>query len=389
MINKKHKIPCMIMRGGTSKGLFFLAKDLPKDTKEREKILLELMGSPDSRQIDGLGGATSVTSKVAVIQVSERSDADIDYTFYQVSIDKALVSSAGNCGNISAGVGPFALECGLVPLKEPVTKVKIFNTNTQKMIEAEICCENGGVKYDGDASIAGVPGTASPIKMKFLNPAGTLENRKLKENRVLPTGNVKDEFYLEQWGKIAVSIIDVANPLVFVKAEEIGLRGDELPSEINSNEKVLERLETIRSMAAVRLGLCQKLQEGALKTPGIPKMAIVAPPKEYQTSSAEKISRESISLLARMMSMQKTHPTYAMTGAMCTAAAAVIPGSVVADVVCGNEKDNGFSIIHIGHPGGIMDADVCYQKKNDGSIFIQSTSGIRTANLLMKGIAFC
>ena len=167
MVNKKYGIPCMIIRGGTSKGLYFMEKDLPTDIERRDEILLKIMGSPDVKQINGLGGATSVTSKVAIIGVSERTDADIDYTFCQVSVDKALVSTKGNCGNISSGVGPFAIERGLVKVQEPITQVRIYNTNTDKVIIEEVFCENGAVRYEGDFSIAGVPNTASPIKLRL------------------------------------------------------------------------------------------------------------------------------------------------------------------------------------------------------------------------------
>jgi len=378
-INKKYRLPCMIIRGGTSKGLYFLEKDLPKEQAERDQVLLKVMGSPDMKQINGLGGATSVTSKVAIIKVSSRPDADVDYTFAQVSVDKPLVSYKGNCGNISSGVGPFALERGLVPLKEPMTPVRIYNTNTGKIIEAEVQVENGAVKYEGDFKIAGVKGSASPVKLKFMHPAGTISKE------LLPTGHAVDELDVPGFGKVQVSIVDAANPLVFVKAADLGLKGTELPAELDADPAKLDLLEKVRGLAAVKLGLIKDYTKSAWETPGIPKMTFVAEPHDYLTANGQSIKENQIDLLSRMMSMQKTHPTYAMTGAMCTAAAAVVPGSVVAQVL---RKDADTQFIRIGHPDGILEAGVDYSLK-DNKVEVEDTFGFRTANLLLDGTAFC
>lgn len=378
-INKKYRLPCMIIRGGTSKGLYFLEKDLPQQPEEREQVLLKVMGSPDLKQINGLGGATSVTSKVAIIKVSQREDADVDYTFAQVSVDKPLVSYKGNCGNISSGVGPFALEKGLVPIKEPVTTVRIYNTNTGKVIKAEVQTENGAVKYEGDFKIAGVKGTAAPIKLKFVHPAGTISDK------LLPTGQAVDELDVPGFGKVHVSIVDAANPLVFVKAEELGLKGSELPSELDQDKEKLDLLEKVRGLAAVKLGLISDYTKSAWETPGIPKMTFVTTPRSYKTAGGVEIQAEQVDLLSRMMSMQKTHPTYAMTGAMCTAAAAVVPGSIVAQVL---RPGTDTQFIRIGHPDGILEAGVDYQL-NGTDIEVEDTFGFRTANLLLDGTAFC
>lgn len=386
MINKKHRIPCMIIRGGTSKGLYFLERDLPADTKERDAILLRVMGSPDSKQIDGLGGAASVTSKVAIVGVSRRDDADVDYTFCQVSVDKALVSTRGNCGNISSGVGPFAIEKGLVKVTEPVTCVRVFNTNTNKLIVEEVACENGSVKYDGDFAIAGVPGKASPIKLKFVHPAGTLKSRPAGGTELLPTGNAADTLLVPGYGPVQVSIVDAANPLVFVKAADLGLTGLELPGELDADQDKLDLLEKVRGLAAVKLGLCEDYTHSPWETPAIPKMTFVAPAADYTTATGENIPAQNIDLLSRMMSMQKTHPTYAMTGAMCTAAAAVVPGSVVQQVL---RPDVDTQFIRIAHPGGILEAGVDYTQLPDGTVDVEDTFGFRTANLLMEGNAYC
>lgn len=378
-MNKKNHIPCLLMRGGTSKGVFFLENDLPADPIERDQTLMKVMGSPDVKQINGLGGATSVTSKVAIIGVSGRPDADVDYTFAQVSVDKPIVSYKGNCGNISSAVGPFAIERGLVKAVEPVTTVRIYNTNTGKVIAAEVEVEHGCVKYDGTYGIAGVKGQGSPIKLKFLNPSGTISDK------LLPTGHVVDELDVPGVGVVPASLVDAANPLVFIKASDVGLTGKELPAEIDGNPDLLKRLEHIRGMAAVKLRLAEDYTKSAWETPGIPKLTIVAEADDYVTVGGETVGKSSADLLAKMMSMQKTHPSYAMTGAMCTAAAAVIEGSIVNQVLAGRTDTQR---IRIGHPGGILEAGVDYEERA-GEVTIKSTFGFRTANLLLEGNVYC
>ncbi|MBQ1364083.1 MAG: 3-methylitaconate isomerase, partial [Oscillospiraceae bacterium] len=332
---------------------------------------------PDKKQIDGLGGSQSVTSKVAIIKKSDRPDADVDYTFAQVSVDKPLVSYKGNCGNISSGVGPFAIEKGLVEPKEGLTSVRIYNTNTDKIIEADVVTRDGCVEYDGDFAIAGVPGTASPVKLKFVDPAGTLGHG------LLPTGNAVDVLEVPGYGPVEVSIVDAANPLVFARAKDLGLTGKELPDELNADAEKLDLLEKVRGLAAVKLGLCKDYTRSAWETPGIPKMTFVAEADDYVTPDGKEIKKEQIDLLSHMMSMQKTHPSYAMTGAMCTAAAAVVPGSIVQQVL---PEDVDTQFIRIGHPAGVLECGVDYQE-NGAIPVIDDTFGFRTANLLMEGVA--
>lgn len=371
------KLPVTILRGGTSKGVYILQSDLPEDQSAWEPILLRLMGSPDRKQIDGLGGSQSVTSKVAIIRKSDRADADVDYTFAQVSVDKPLVSYKGNCGNISSGVGPFAIEKGLVAAKDGETAVRIYNTNTDKIIEAVVKTPEGRVAYEGDFYIAGVPGTASPVKLKFVDPAGTLGKG------LLPTGSAVDVLEVPGYGPVEVSIVDAANPLVFARAKDLGLSGRELPDELNADAEKLELLEKVRGLAAVKLGLIEDYARSAWDTPGIPKMTFVAEAEDYVNGDGKEIKKEQIDLLSRMMSMQKTHPSYAMTGAMCTAAAAVIPGSIVQQVLPAG-VDTQF--IRIGHPGGILECGVDY-RENGACPIIDDTFGFRTANLLLEGTA--
>ncbi len=376
-MNRKKHIPCLLMRGGTSKGPFFLENDMPADRAAWDGLLLKVMGSPDSRQINGLGGATSVTSKAAVIGVSRRPDADVDYTFAQVSVDKPIVSNKGNCGNISSAVGPFAIERGLVKAQEPITPVRIHNTNTGKIIVAEVPVEDGCVKYAGDFKIAGVAGTGAAIKLRFLDPAGTISHK------LLPTGAAVDRLEVPGVGSVEVSIVDAANPLVFVKAADLGLGGAELPADFD--QAALAKLEAVRGMAAVKLGLIGDWRRSAWDCPGIPKMTLVAPPMDYTTLEGENVWAEDSDLTIRMMSMQKPHASLAMTGAMCTAAAGVVKGSVVEQVL---RPGADTQYLRLGHPGGILEAGVDYHHEAD-DLVIDATFGFRTANLLMEGSVYC
>ncbi len=378
-MNKKTSIPCLIMRGGTSKGPFFLENDVPQDVKERDSFLLKVMGSPDTKQINGLGGATSVTSKAAIIGVSTREDADVDYTFAQISVDKPIVSYKGNCGNISSAVGPFAIERGLVKATEPVTEVRIYNTNTGKVIVEDVPVENGCVKYEGEFKIAGVKGQGAPLKLRFLDPAGTISDK------LLPTGKAVDILEAPEFGSIEASIVDAANPLVYIRAKDVGLRGNELPKELEAIPGMLEKLELIRGTAAVKLGLIDDYKKSAWDCPGIPKMTLVAETQDYTAADGTEIKAGEYDLSIRMMSMQKPHGALAMTGAMCTAAASVVPGSLVQQCI---RPDFDTQYIRLGHPGGVMEAGVDYTD-NEGTPEIQDTFGFRTANLLMEGNIYC
>ncbi len=374
----RKKVPCCLMRGGTSKGVYFLESDIPREGTERDQFLLRIMGSPDLRQIDGLGGAASVTSKVAIIRPSVRSDADVDYTFAQISVDKPLVSYKGNCGNISSGVGAFAIERGLVKAVAPLTEVRIFNTNTEKILVEEVQVCDGQVQYEGDCRIAGVPGSAAPVKMKFLKPAGTLGKG------LLPTGAPAEILEIPDYGPIEVSIVDAANPLVFVRAGDLGLSGTELPSELDSNLQLLDLLERIRGMAACQLDLISDYRQSAWLTPGVPKMTLVAGAAGWVMPDGSCVEQDEVDLIGRMMSMQKTHPTYALTGAMCTAAAAAVPGSIVSRLL---SPTGNLHALRIGHPCGVLTVGVEYEP-GDKALEIQYTLAYRTANLLMDGFCF-
>jgi len=336
------KIPCTIMRGGTSKGALFREKDLPSEQKLKDKIILSIFGSPDPRQIDGLGGANSLTSKCAIIRLSPREDADVDYTIGNVSITMPLVDYSSNCGNLSSAVAAFAVDEGLVIPKEPTTSVRMFNTNTQKLIIAEVPVKDGKSLGEGDYSISGVPGMGAKILLDFRNTTGSVTGR------LLPTSNIKDIITLDDGDKFEVSIVDVATPMVFVRASDVGKKGIELPEEINSDVQFLEKIEKIRSYAAEMVGIVDDWKKATTSTPATPKIAFVAKPTEYKDFNKQLIKKENINFVSRIMSMQKLHKAYAATGAICTAVAAEIEGTIVNEVFEGkNSKE-----IAVAHPSG-------------------------------------
>ena len=299
------RIRAAIIRGGTSKGVYLLASELPNDPAVRDQVILAIYGSPDPRQINGLGGADPLTSKVAIIARSARPDADVDYTFGYVGIDKAVVDYDGNCGNISQGVGPFAVDEGLVPVSEPITKVRIFNTNTKKVIEAAVPVRDGKALTEGDFLVNGVPGTGAKIALNFVNSGGS------KTGKLLPTGNVIDKMELQDGRTIRVSLVDAANPAVFVQAVEIGFTGKELPKDTGANPKILEIMEEIRVKAALMMKIAPSPDK---VSPAVPKVAFVAPPQEYVTSTGKTIHAADCDLLARTKALAVMHKAYAVTG---------------------------------------------------------------------------
>jgi 2-methylaconitate cis-trans-isomerase PrpF len=362
------RVPVVVMRGGTSKGVFLKYEDMPSDRLLWDEFLLDIMGSPDSRQIDGLGGANSLTSKVSIIKKSDLEDIDIDYTFAQVSIENQLVDFKGNCGNISSAVGPYAIEQGLVPAVEPVTTVRIFNTNTQKVIIAEVEVENGHVKTEGLCSIPGVPGTGSPIYLSFTNAEGAVTGK------LLPTGNAMDIVYLSK-GPINVSIIDVANPLVFVNAQDVGLKGTELPHEFTQER--LSELEEIRAIAAEMCQFATK-EEATKKSPAVPKMTIIAPPMDYIDVTGVERKAEDMDCTIRMMSMQKPHQALAITGAICTTAGAFLKDTILSDILIAKQE-----VVRLGHPAGIMETKVDIIAGN-----ITAIKAVRTARTILEGYVY-
>ena len=316
-------VRCSILRGGTSKAVFLLANDLPPERAAIEPLLLSIFGSPDIRQIDGLGGATSQTSKAAIIGPSSRPDADVDYTFAQVSVGEELVDWGGNCGNISAAVGPFAIDQGFVRACEPVTTVRVHNTNTGKIILEHVPVRGGRAASEGDYAVPGVPGTSARILLEFTEPAGSVTGK------LLPTDRPRDQVTLADGRTFEVSIVDAATPVVFVAAEALGFTGNELPLDIEAAVAATDTLEAIRGVVAEWLGLVQDRHEARKVTPGLPKVGFVARPMAYRTTAGVEVPESSVDLTGRLMSMQTAHRSYMATGAIATAAAAFVDGTIV------------------------------------------------------------
>lgn len=373
-------IPCVIYRGGTSKGVFIKRNDLPQETGLRDKLLLSIFGSPDPRQIDGLGGGDTLTSKLALIGPSTHPKADVDYTFAQVSPDKPIVDWKGNCGNISAAVGPFSIDEGFVDALEPETTIRIHQVNMNRTIVAKVPVEGGKAKVNGDFSIDGVPGTGAKIELDFQDFAGSTTGK------LLPTGNTRDTLTVEGVGKIDISIIDAANPVVFVRALDLGMKGVETHREIDTNGSLLERIERIRGTVAELLGLVKNRREAALQSPYIPFIAFVNKPMPYLSwTTGEKIRPEQIDLVSRLLFMGLTHKTYPITGTVATGVAAKIPGTIVNDAVISGPIDR--REVNIGHPAGIVSIRADVRKKGNQFVMKQATVS-RTARRIMEGYVY-
>ncbi|HSB07062.1 MAG TPA: PrpF domain-containing protein [Thermodesulfobacteriota bacterium] len=370
-MQRKTIFRCTVMRGGTSKGIFLMEKDLPRDRQLRDRIILSIFGSPDIRQIDGLGGADSLTSKLAIISPSKEPGQDIHYTFGAVGIDRPFVDYSANCGNISSAVGPFAIDQGFVKAEAPFTIVKIFNTNTQKMIHAKVPVERGKVVIEGDYAIDGVPGTGAKIELSFFDPGGAATGR------LLPTGNARDEMILDSGEKISLTIVDAGNPTAFLHARDLGLKGTELPSEFDHDEQSRVKLEGIRRRVAELMGIPLN--------PSIPKVAFIAPPQDYITLAQKEIRSGEIHFIARAMAMGRMHKVFPITGGIPAAIAAVIPGSVIDDIA-GEGQENSLSRrkLNIGHPSGILDVEVEARQDGKEVQIVQCTIG-RTARKIMEG----
>lgn len=370
-------IPCIWMRGGTSKGGCFLLSDLASDVTAQNLQLTKIYGGndPSGREIDGMGAGTSTTSKAVIVAKRLGEHNAVDYTFAQVDTTTELVDRKGNCGNMSSTVGPFAIEIGLIDnVTEPITQVRIFNTNTQKTIVSHVPVQNGKVLYQGDYAISGVPGTAAKIQLDFLEPAGSVTKK------LLPTGNVIDVVDIPEYGRFEISIVDAANPLVFVRASDLGLKGNELPAQIDGNPELLKKMLAIREVASVLAGIAKDVEQ-AKGIPAVPKFCFIAPPSDYKTVEGVSIKQGEIDLLGRMLSMGKLHPTYAITGGVCTGVAAKIPGTLVNQVI-GNAASH--DEIRIGHCGGTLAVGAQTRITADG---VQAVCGTvyRTARVLMRG----
>ncbi len=362
---EQHGVPCVLMRGGTSKALFFHLRHVPPPGPARDAFLKRAMGTPDPLQIDGMGGSRLVTSKVALIGPSTRPDADVDYTFAQCDVERDLIGYDANCGNISSAVGPFAVDEGLVEAVEPLTVVRIHNTNTGTVLVARVQVRNGKARVTGDCAIAGVPGTGAEILMDYTDTLGA------KTGRLLPTGQPVDAIALEDGREVRVSIVDAATPCVFIAAESLGLHGDELPPAIGGDRALIETIGEIQARAGERIGLYAHWRDVHL--PGLPLAVIVAP-----------AGHEDSDLRARLVFLGKCHDSMAGTGSICTAAASRIPGTRVHAAT--GDRLRG-EVLRIGHPLGVMAVKVVAQP---GAALPRFTAlGLqRTARRLMEGVVY-
>jgi 4-oxalomesaconate tautomerase len=343
------RIPCVMMRGGTSKGAYFLASDLPSDVATRDQVLLAAMGSPDPRQIDGMGGAHPLTSKIGIVSRSNRPDADIDYLFAQVVVNEARVDTAPTCGNILAGIGPFAIEEGLVSAQNGETSVRIYMVNTKSLCTARIRTPNGEVTYDGDARIAGVPGASAPVLLDFNDIAGS------SCGQLLPTGNLRDVV-----DGVALTAVDNGMPVVVMEARALGISGYETPAELNANAGLKAKLESIRLQIGPRMNL------GDVANKVVPKMTMIAP------------AREGGSIATRTFIPKVCHEAIGVLGAVSVATACVIPGAVGSDMAVVPAGDT--KVLPVEHPTG--EFTVQLEMKNGE---ISRASLLRTARRLFEG----
>ena len=380
------KIPATYMRGGTSKGVFFRLQDLPEAAQvpgaARDALLLRVIGSPDpyGKQTDGMGGATSSTSKTVIIAKSSRPDHDVDYLFGQVSIDKAFVDWSGNCGNLSAAVGPFSISAGLVdPSRVPhngVATVRIWQANIGKTIIGHVPITNGAVQETGDFELDGVTFPAAEVQLEFMDPAAEEEGA---GGSMFPTGNLVDDLEVPGVGTLKATMINAGIPTIFVDAEAIGYKGTELQDAINSDDKALAKFETIRAHGAVRMGLIKHIDEIATRQ-HTPKVAFVARPVGYVASSGKQIAAGDVDVLVRAMSMGKLHHAMMGTAAVAIGTAAAIPGTLVNLAAGGGERE----AVRFGHPSGTLRVGA-EASQVDGEWVVKKAIMSRSARVLMEG----
>lgn len=339
------KFPCVFMRGGTSKGCMFLEEDLP-GREQWDDIFVQAMGSPDPKQMDGLGGCVSSNNKIVVVGKSRRPGVDVDYIVGQSIVGESKIDYKSNCGNMTAATAPFAVEMGLVEhLTEPVTVVHMFNLNTNKRIDVEVPVKDGQFNNVGDCSIAGIDGTAGELKVNFLDPAGS------KTGKLFPTGQAMEELEVDGVGVIEATILDVSNPIVLVRAEDLGLTGTELPAEVDANREVSARLEAIRGAACVKMGFAKDLKDATENSPAVPKVGFVTAPKSYTEIGKKNVSAAEMDVCARVISVFKCHKAAPLTSASAISVAAFVPGTIVHQIV---NPRAGQETVRVGHPSGVM-----------------------------------
>ena len=369
----------VFMRGGTSKGCMFLERDLPA-REEWDDIFVQVMGSPDPKQIDGMGGCVSSNNKIVVVRKSTLPGVDVDYLVGQSIVGKAQIDYKSNCGNMTAAAAPYAVEMGLVEnLTEPVTTVHMFNLNTNKYIDVTVPVKNGQFDNEGDCAIAGVDGTAGELKVNFLDPAGA------KTGKLFPTGKAKEMLTLPD-GEIEATILDVSNPIVLVRAEDLGLTGTELPAQVDAERAVSARLEAIRGAACVKMGFAGNLADATENSPAVPKVGFVSASQDYTDISGKQVSGENMDICARVISVFKCHKACPLTAASAISVAAAVPGTIVHELARQAEPGR----VRIGHPSGVM---TMFPYLDDGAkpldeIRVSGVAVQRTARRIMDGTVY-
>ena len=373
------KFPCVFMRGGTSKGCMFLREDLP-GREEWDDIFVQAMGSPDPKQIDGLGGCVSSNNKIVVVNKSSRPGVDVDYIVGQSIVGKARIDYKSNCGNMTAAAAPFAVEMGLVAhLTEPTTVVHMYNLNTDKYIDVEVPVKDGRFNNEGTCAIAGVVGTAGELKVNFLDPAGA------KTGKLFPTGAAREWLDLGAFGTIEATILDVSSPIVLVRAEDLGVTGGESPAQVDGNAALSEKLEAIRGAACVKLGFAKDLRDATENSPAVPKVGFVSPAQDYTALDGSQAAAAQMDICTRVISVFQCHKACPLTAASAISVAVKIPGTIVAELT-GAVSDS----VRIGHPSGVMTM-YPYVEGEQGDLGKIQVSGVavqRTARRIMDGTLY-
>lgn len=381
----QNSIPAVYMRGGTSRALFFHQRDLPpatppKDCKAWDPLFTGTIGSPDpnGRQLDGMGGGISSLSKVAVIGRPTRPDADVDYTFGQVAIDMPVVGYRGNCGNISAAVGPFAVDEGLVKVDGPMATVRIHNTNTGKIIVARFPVVDGKAAVKGDFALQGVAGTGAEIRLSFRDLGGATTGK------LLPTGHVVDKLDVPGYGGIDVSLVDAANPVVFLRAEALGLKGKETPEALTNDKRAMKLFEDVRVAAAVAIGIVATPEQARTTLRNLPIVALLSPAQQVTLTSGQPVAADEMDIVVRMISAGQPHKATPLTAAMCVSVAAQVPGTIVHQVArCRSPNEK----LRIAHPSGILPVEA-HVREEKGQFVAEEAVVFRTARRLMEGRVF-
>lgn len=380
------RVRATFMRGGTSKGVFFSADDLPanfgNDPSLRDRFLMRVIGSPDpySKQIDGMGGATSSTSKVVLVSKSVRDDCDVDFLFGAVDIERPVIDWSGNCGNLTTAVGPFAIAREMIEVpSDGIAKVRIWQANIQKRIIAHVPIHNGAVVELGDFELDGVPFPAAQIRLDFLDPGGSGDGQ---TEKIFPTGRIVETLSVPGVGDVEVTLINAGNPTVFVRAQSFGLKGTELQPAVNSDLALLQKLEAVRAHAAVAMGLAKSVEDATEFRPATPKIAMIAGPQRYVASNGRLIEADQNDLVVRILSMGKLHHAVTGTGAVAVAAAAAITGTLVHQVVGAARA----RYPRIGHPSGTFEVGSEVSVAGTPSEWIVNQVSLsRTARQLMDG----